>query len=89
MADEQLAAYSEFAVRKKAANWRVPMGKGGPFTLLVSAEERIRLDDEAARRSINARDLVTAVVRAVLRDGLIDAVLDADGHVLQPAEERR
>jgi hypothetical protein len=82
MADELLAAYSEFSVRKRASNWRIPLGRGVPFTLVIAGDDRERLYDQAARLNTSARELAAAIVRNVLRDHMVDAVID--GEKLEP-----
>jgi hypothetical protein len=78
MADDALAARSESSVRHAASRWGVPLGQGTPFTLLLGADDRVRLAEEAAERGMDARMLATRIVETVMREKLIEAVLGGE-----------
>jgi hypothetical protein len=50
---------------------------GSPFTILLPLEDRLALECTAELRGMSTNALALAIVRTVVREQLIDAVLDA------------
>jgi hypothetical protein len=70
-------ARSERAVRCAASRWGLALGIGSPFTILLPLEDRLALECTAELRGMSTNALALAIVRTVVREQLIDAVLDA------------
>ena len=81
MADHVIAARSERAVRCAASRWGLALGIGSPFTILLPLEDRLALEFTAELRGMSTNALALAIVRTVVREQLIDAVLD-DGEAV-------
>ncbi|SRR6266540_6985232 len=79
MADDTIAARSERAVRVAASRWHVPIGNTGLLPIALSADDRRRLDDAARARGITSGELALTVLRMVMRDNLVEAVIDDGG----------
>jgi hypothetical protein len=77
MADHVIAARSERAVHCAASRWGLALGIGSPFTILLPLEDRLALECTAELRCMSTNALALAIVRTVVREQLIDAVLDA------------
>ena len=79
MADDTIAARSERAVRVAASRWRVPIGTGG-LPVALSSDDRRRLDDAARARGTTSADLALTLLRMVVQQDLIKAVIDDGDH---------
>ncbi len=78
MADDTIAARSERAVRVAASRWHLPIGGTGGLQIALSSDDRRRLDEAARARGTTSTELALTVLRMVMRDGLIAAVIDDD-----------
>jgi hypothetical protein len=81
MADHAIAARSERAVCCAASRWGLALGIGSPFTILLPLEDRLALECTAELRGMSTNALALAIVSTVVREQLIDAVLD-DGEAV-------
>ena len=79
MADDTIAARSERAVRVAASRWHVPIGTGG-LPVALSSDDRRRLDDAARARGTTSADLALTLLRMVVQQDLIKAVIDDGDH---------
>jgi hypothetical protein len=80
LADVTLAAHSERAVRTAASKWHVPLGGPGTLALALSSVDQRRLDRAAQARGTTSAELALALLRIVMRDNLIKAVIDDGDH---------
>ena len=78
LADDTVAARSVRSIRCAASRLGVPIGGGG-LPIALSSDDRRRLDDAARARGITSGELALTVLRVVMRDDLIEAVIDDDG----------
>jgi hypothetical protein len=76
MADDVITAKSERAVRCAASRLGVPIGGNGLLAVALSATDRRQLTGAAHERGMTIEALVTALLRQVAHDSLVDAVLD-------------
>jgi hypothetical protein len=81
MADHVIATRSERAVRCADSRWGLALGISSPFTILLPLEDRLALECTAELRGMSTNALALAIVRTVVREQLIDAVLD-DGEAV-------
>ena len=84
MADDTVGARSERAVRCAASRLGVPIGATGGLPVALSLDDRRRLDDAARARGTTSADLALVLLRVVVRDGLIAAVIDDDNQQKGP-----
>ena len=80
MADDTIAARSERAVRVAASRWHLPIGGVGLLPVALSLDDRHRLDDAARARGTTSADLALVLLRVVLQQDLIKAVIDDGDH---------
>jgi hypothetical protein len=78
MADDTIAARSERAVRVAASRWRVPIGGGDGLPLALSLDDRRRLEAAARARGTTSTELAVVLLRVVVQQDLIRAVIDDD-----------
>jgi hypothetical protein len=74
MADDLVAAKSERAVRCLASRLGIGLGAGNPFSLPPAIWRE--LEDHAAYRGCDGVALAFEILYRVLREHLVDAVLD-------------
>jgi hypothetical protein len=79
MADDTIAARSERAVRVAASRWHLPIGGVGLLPVALSLDDRHRLDDAARARGTTSAELALALLRVVVQQDLIKAVIDDGG----------
>ena len=80
MADDTIAARSERAVRVASSRWHLPIGGTGGLPIALSSDDRHRLDDAARARGTTSTELALVLLRVVLQQDLIKAVIDDGDH---------